>query len=96
MKIMKFLLDVLGANADGEDVWFQPYQNLAGSFMYLGSPNSGVYKIPVANPDSIVDQQVNNYRFDVFHIGQNRSFAGQRNGTTPGNKDNTGLYLSIY
>lgn len=86
--------DLLPEAADGEDVWMAPYQGLAGSFMYLGSPNSGVYKIPVANPGSAVDQAVNNYRWGVFHIGQNRSFAGQRNGTTAGNNDKTGLYLS--
>lgn len=86
--------NLLPAGADGEDVWFQAYQSLAGSFVYLGSANSSVYKIPVANPGSAVDQSVNNYRFDVFHIGQARSFAGQRNGTTAGNQDKTGLYLS--
>lgn len=86
--------DLLGTPADGEDVWFAPYQNLAGSFMYVGSPNSGVFKIPVANPGSAVDQSVNSYRFNVFKIGQGRSFGGQRNGTTAGNKDSTGLYLS--
>lgn len=86
--------DLLPAGASGEDVWMQAYQGLAGSFMYVGSPNSGVYKIPVANPASAVDQSVNNYRFGVFHIGLARSFAGQRNGTTAGNRDKTGLYLS--
>jgi len=86
--------DILGVQADGEDVWFRAYQSLAGSFVYAGSPNSGIYKIPTANPDSPVDQAVSNYRFGVFHIGQNRSFASQRNGTVAGNKDSTGLYLS--
>lgn len=86
--------DLLPTGADGEDVWMKPYQGLAGSFMYLGSPNSSVYKIPVANPGSAVDQVVANYRWGVFHIGQNRSFAGQRNGTTAGNNDKTGLYMS--
>ena len=86
--------DTLPANADGEDVWIRAYQALAGSFVYIGSENSGVYKVPTANPDSAVDQSVNSYRFKVFHIGQNRSFAGQRNGTTAGNEDKTGLYLS--
>lgn len=86
--------DLLPTAASGEDVWFQAYQGLAGSFMYLGSPNSGIYKIPTANPGSAVDQSVNSFRFAVFHIGQNRAFAGQRNGTTPGNRDKTGLYLS--
>lgn len=86
--------NLLPTGADGEDVWFAPYQNLAGSFMYLGSPNSGIYKIPVANPGSAVDQSSTTYRFNVFQIGQGRSFAGQRKGTTAGNKDSTGLYLS--
>ncbi|UPJ35850.1 hypothetical protein IVB45_02220 [Bradyrhizobium sp. 4] len=86
--------NLLPATADGEDVWMRSYQNLAGSFMYLGSPNSGIYKIPAANPGSAVDQSITTYRFKVFQIGQGRAFAGQRNGTTPGNKDATGLYLS--
>lgn len=86
--------NLLGTSADGEDVWFAPYQSLSGSFVYLGSPNSGIYKIPTANPASAVDQSVNSHRFGVFHIGQNRSFCGQRKGTTAGNEDKTGLYLS--
>jgi len=86
--------DTLPVGASGEDVWIKPYQGLAGSFVYMGSQNSGVYKTPVANPYSTVDQSVNSYRFGVFHIGQNRSFAGQRKGTTAGNEDKTGLYLS--
>lgn len=86
--------NLLPTAADGEDVWFRAYQSLAGSFMYLGSPNSSIYKIPAANPGSAVDQSVSSHRFNVFHIGQNRAFAGQRNGTTAGNNDKTGLYLS--
>ncbi len=86
--------DILPAGASNDDVWIRPYQALAGSFVYIGSQNSGVYKVPVANPGSAVDQSVNSYRFSVFHIGQNRSFAGQRKGTTAGNEDKTGLYLS--
>ncbi len=86
--------NLLPLAADGEDVWIRPYQNLAGAFKYIGSPNSGIYKIPEANPGSAVDQSVNDYRFGVFHVGQSRAFAGQRNGTTAGNRDKTGLYLS--
>lgn len=86
--------DLLPTGADGEDVWMRSYQNLAGSFMYIGSPNSSIYKIPTSNPANAIDQTISNYRFGVFHIGQNRAFAGQRNGTTAGNNDKTGLYLS--
>jgi hypothetical protein len=53
-----------------------------------------IYKIRVANPASAVDQAVNDFRFGTLRFGQGRSFAGQRNGTTAGNLDKTGLYLS--
>ena len=86
--------DLLPAGASGEDVWFAPYQNLGGSFIYYGSPNSSIYKTPVANPGNYVDQSVIDYRFGVAKISQNRMFAGQRKGTTAGNFDKTGLYLS--
>src|SRR4051812_30228116 len=42
--------NILPVVADGEDCWFSPYQNLAGSMMYGGSRNGGTFKIPVANP----------------------------------------------
>lgn len=87
--------DLLPVAASGEDVWIQAYQALGGSYVFLGSPRSSVYKIPVANPGNAVDQQVNNFRWGVFHVGQNRVFAGQRNGTVAGNQDKTGLYLSF-
>jgi hypothetical protein len=86
--------NLLSTAADGEDVWFAPYQNLAGAFMYLGSRNSGVYKIPTANPGSAVDQAINNFRWGIFKVGRGRALSGRRNGTTAGNKDDTGAYLS--
>jgi hypothetical protein len=86
--------DILGTPADGEDVWFAPYSNLAGSIVYVGSPNSGVFKIPVANPGTAVNQNITDFRFAFLKFGQGRSFAGQRNGTTAGNNDKTGIYLS--
>lgn len=86
--------NLLPTAADGEDTWIIPYQNLAGSFVFIGSPNSSVYKIPAANPASAVDQSVGSYRFGVAKISQNRIFGGQRNGSTSNNNDKTGLYLS--
>lgn len=87
--------NLIPAVASGEDVWMREYQNLAGAFLYFGSENSGIYKIPVAHPGSAVDQAVNNFRFGAFHFGLNRTFAGQRNGIVSGNNDRTGLYLSF-
>lgn len=86
--------DILYAAADGEDCWFSPYQNLGGSNMYVGAPHTSVWKIPVANPGSAVDQLVDNFRFGFLRFGQGRSFAGRRYGTTAGNQDLSGMYLS--
>lgn len=86
--------DILGAAADGEDVWFAPYQNLAGANTYFGSPSSGIFKSPEADPGYAVNQSVSSFRFGHLKFSQGRSFAGQRNGTTAGNNDKTGLYLS--
>jgi hypothetical protein len=86
--------DILPGTANGEDIWFRSYQNLAGSFQFFGSPNSSVYKIPAANPGNAIDQSVSNYRWGVLHFAQGRAFAGQRNGIASGNNDKTGLYLS--
>ncbi len=86
--------DLLPAVASNDDVWFVAYQNLAGSFIYYGSPNSSIYKTPASNPGSVVDQVVVDYRFGVAKVSQNRMFAGQRKGTTAGNLDKTGTYLS--
>lgn len=81
--------NLLPTAADGEDVWFAPYPNLAGAFVYCGSR-----KIPTANPASAVDQSINNFRWGIFRIGRGRALSGRRNGTTAGNKDDTGAYLS--
>lgn len=86
--------DILPAGADGEDLWFVPYQNLGGSFIYYGSPSSSIYKTPVANPGSKVDQSVVDYRFGMAKISQGSMFAGQRKGTTAGNYDKTAVYRS--
>jgi hypothetical protein len=86
--------DILGAAADGEDVWIEAYTNLAGAHTYFGSPNSGIFKSPEANPGSAVNQNVNNFRFAHLRFGIGRARAGQRNGIVAGNRDKTGLYLS--
>lgn len=86
--------DTLPLASSGEDVWFTPYQNLAGSFIYAGSPNSSIYKIHTANPANAVDQSTGSYRFGQLKINQGRSFGVQRKGDTAGNQDKTGVYYS--
>lgn len=85
--------DLLPAAADGEDVSINPYQNISGAFVFLSSPSSSIYKIPVANPGSAVDQQSTTYR-GFFKFGQSRGFLFNRHGATAGNKDQMGLYAS--
>lgn len=85
--------DLLPAGADGEIVSIFPYQNIAGAWVYASSPNSSIYKIPVANPANAVDQQSTTYR-GFYKFGQSRGFLYNRNGATAGNKDPMSLYVS--
>ena len=80
--------------AKGENISITPYQNLAGSFLYFTSPNSSMYKMNVANPGDVVDQQEYTYRFIFMRIFQSRSFAVGRKGNTQNSTDPTGVYLS--
>ena len=85
--------DTLPAAAVNDVVSIFPYQNIAGAFVYASSPNSSIYKIPVANPGHVVDQQVTEYR-GFFKFGQSRGFLYNRQGDNPGNFDRMGLYTS--
>lgn len=85
--------DILGAGANGRDVWLAPYNGLGGAHMFAGSAYSSIFKIPVANPSSAVDQEAGTYRFGFLRFGQGRAFAGQRQGSD-GKKDDTSFYLS--
>ncbi len=84
--------NLLPAGADGDEVSIFPYQNLAGAFVYMSSPNSSVYKIPVANPGSAVDQAVTEYK-GFLKFGQSRAILFGRKGTNS-SIDTTGLYMS--
>lgn len=86
--------DILPVGADGDEVNITPYSNLAGSFVYLTSLNSSIYKINVANPKDVVDQVSDTYRFNFARIYQSRTFACDRKGNTKDSLDPTGLYMS--
>lgn len=84
--------DILPVAADGEDFAFSPYNGIAGAFGYGSSPNSGIYKIPVANPRYAIDLASNNHR-GLIKIKQNRTLLWRRKDTN-GGSDRTGLYGS--
>src|SRR3990167_4169032 len=86
--------DVLPALADTEDddIAGDQYHSLAGAFAYFSSKNSGIYKIPISNPGSIVDQSSTSHRGKI-RIKQNRMFLWDRKDTN-GGFDATGLYGS--
>lgn len=87
-------VNVLPESASGEDINFNPYSNLAGSFVYTSSQNSPHFKIPVANPGSLVDQQILDYRFGFSKINKGRMFGTNRKGTIGTSFDSSGIYLS--
>lgn len=75
-----------------EDISFTPYQSIAGSFVYISSPNNKTFKIAVANPGSASDQQQNTFR-GFMKATQGRVFLYNRKDKF-GGSDKTGLQLS--
>ncbi len=47
--------NILPAAANGEETSFDNYSSLAGAQVFLSSPNTGLFKIMVANPGSYTD-----------------------------------------
>lgn len=84
--------DLLAAAASSEDISIDEYNSVAGAFVYVSSPNSSIYKIPVANPGSAVDLLSTTYK-GKMKIKQARMFLWDRKDDF-GGKDETGLYLS--
>lgn len=80
------------AGANDEDIWFQPYQNFAGFFLYLGSAHTSIFKIPLANPTSVVNQSPVQW-FGNASIDQGRLFGMQKY-TTFGSPDLNNSYIS--
>lgn len=80
------------SGANDEDVWFNPYQNFAGYFMYLGSAHTSIFKIPLANPTSALNQNPVQW-FANTSIDQGRMFGmGKYNAF--GAPDLTNSYIS--
>lgn len=63
--------------ANGEDVWFSSYQNLAGYFMYFGSAHTSIFKTLLANPTTVVPQSPLQW-FGYATIDQGRLQALQK------------------
>ena len=47
--------DVITGLPDGEEMSWDTYRTPAGAFLWLSSPNSGLYRINAANPETFVD-----------------------------------------
>ena len=85
--------NLLPAAANGEDVALESYNNLAGSFIYASSPHSSIYKIPLANPGSAVDQNSLSFR-GYIKAKQNRLFNWNNLVNSTGAWNKTDLNLS--
>jgi len=78
--------------ASGEDMSIEPYDSLAGAAGYISSPNSSIYKIMPANPDSYVDLASTSHRGKI-RINNNRMLLWN-NLSSSKQKDNTGWWGS--
>lgn len=85
--------DALGTPAANDDVSIMPYQNIAGSYVYLTSPNSSIYKVAVANPASLLNLNIVNYK-GYAKIDTNRMFSWGRIGEG-GIPDKTDLIIGV-
>jgi len=86
--------NILPEAAENEDINFNQYSNLAGSFMYISSPHSPHFKTPVANPAYPVDQRILDHRFGFCKINRSRMYGMARQGALSTSFDATGVYLS--
>jgi len=82
--------NVLAEDADGEDIAIETYNSQAGAFFYLSSPHSSIYKIPMANPGSVIDLQSTDYR-GYIKIKRSSMFLWNRQ-DAEGGFDENGLY----
>ncbi len=82
----------LDDDGNTEDIAFSPYHSLAGAMMYAASRNSGIYKVPIANPDAWKDQLSTSHRGKI-KIKNNATWLWDR-GDTNGGRDQSGLYRS--
>lgn len=85
--------DTLPEAADGEDIAFDQYSGPGGNFVFASSPNSSFYKIPVANPGSVIDQLMTTYR-GLFRIKQGKTFLWNRKSLN-GFKDYTSVLVMV-
>lgn len=64
-------VDILGNDADGEDISFVNYVSQAGYQVWLNSPNSSLIKIMTANPSSRTDMYDSAKNFKGYISSQN-------------------------
>lgn len=82
------------AAAVNNDFAFDSYQSPAGSQAFWSSPLSSIYKIMVANPESVTDLLSTVYR-GYFRIKQSRTFLWNRNAASgSGRRDEQNIYTS--
>ncbi len=87
--------NILPAAAIDDNFNFMPYQNLAGSYIYGTSKNSGIYKFSVANLGSYLNLGIADYHFAFAKINRGYMFGMDRRGASANSNDSTGLYLSV-
>ena len=59
--------DIIGGLSN-KPVTFTNYSSLSGNYVYIGSPDDGLYKIVTANPGSIVDVYSSSKNFKGFNF----------------------------
>lgn len=75
--------------------WFsiEPYQGIAGNFVYVSSPNSSIYKVDVSSPAGILDVTKETFQGNMGFIG-GRMNLWNKNGQGQATVDKVDLFQS--
>lgn len=75
--------------------WFsiEPYQGIAGNFVYVSSPNSSLYKVDVSSPTGILDVTTETFQGNMSFIG-GRMNLWNKNGQGQATVDKVDLFQS--
>lgn len=87
-------VDIFPVQALDDEMAFMPYQNLAGSYLYMTSKKSSIYKASMGNPGTVLDLDVADFHFNFAKINRGYMFGMNRGGDAVNSNDITGLYLS--
>lgn len=86
-------ISTLPLASQGDYFSIEPFQGIAGNFVYVSSPNSSLYKIPVSSPGSLLDVTKGTFQGNMGFIS-GRMNLWNKNGQGQATMDKVDLFQS--